>query len=79
MQGPKATFMLLPILDSLHKDFPGDLPNLMASQVLLKGSGLSVPGALAEVGESRCFKTKVRSGQILPLKIQEPEAGVKAC
>lgn len=50
----------------------------MASQVLLKGSGLTVPGSLAEVGV-QMFKAKMPSVQILPVKIQEPDAGVKAC
>lgn len=71
-------FMLLPILNSLHEDFSCDLPNLMASEVLLKGSGLRVPGALAEVREPKCLKTENPSCQILPLKAQEPDAGVKA-
>lgn len=38
----KPSFMPLPTHKSLLEDFPGDLPNLMASQVVLSRSDLSV-------------------------------------
>ena len=59
--------MVPPIPKSLLEDFPGDLPDLMASQVVLSRSDLLVSlGPLPQVREPKCYlRTKNPSHSVI--------------